>query len=67
MFYQARKHFMGAFLGTILLMLTRVIAEVSILSKVQTLYDRSPKLRIKASGVIAEEHDISIVMVIIQI
>ena len=58
---------MGAFLGTILLMLTRVIAEVSILSKVQTLYDRSPKLRIKASGVIAEEHDISIVMVIIQI
>lgn len=40
-----------------------VQAEVTILSKVQTLYDRSPKLRIKATGFTADEHDINLVMV----
>ena len=33
-------------------------AEVSILTSVQTLYDKSPKLRIKGSGFDADEHSI---------
>ena len=40
-----------------------VHAEVTILSSVQTIYDRSPKLRIKATGLTADEHDISLTMV----
>jgi hypothetical protein len=40
-----------------------VHAEVTVLSSVQTLYDRSPKLRIKATGILADEHDIEIVLV----
>ena len=38
-------------------------AEVTIISKVQTLYDRSPKLRVKATGLIGDEHDITLVLV----
>ena len=33
-------------------------AEVTILTSVQTLYDKSPKLRIKGSGFDADEHSI---------
>jgi hypothetical protein len=40
-----------------------VHAEVTILSGVQTIYDRSPKLRIKATGFTGDEHDIELVMV----
>ncbi len=34
------------------------LAEVTVLKYTQTLYDRSPKLRIKGSGFDAEEKDI---------
>jgi hypothetical protein len=34
------------------------IAEVTVLKAVQTIYDRSPKLRIKGSGFDADEHSI---------
>lgn len=33
-------------------------SEITILKSVQTLYDRSPKLRIKGSGFDADEHGI---------
>lgn len=33
-------------------------AEVTVLKVVQTLYDRSPKLRIRGSGFDADEHSI---------
>lgn len=33
-------------------------AEVTVLSKVQTLYSKSPKLRIKGTGFDADEHHI---------
>ena len=33
-------------------------AEITILKSVQTIYDRSPKLRIKGSGFDADEHSI---------
>jgi hypothetical protein len=35
-----------------------VLSEVTVLKVVQTIYDRSPKLRIKGSGFDAEDHDI---------
>jgi hypothetical protein len=35
-----------------------VIAEVTVLKQVQTIYDRSPKLRIRGSGFDADDHDI---------
>ena len=35
-----------------------VNAEVTILKNVQTIYDRSPKLRIRGSGFDADEHSI---------
>ena len=35
-----------------------VIAEVTVLSGVQTLYDKSPKLRIKGTGFDGDEHHI---------
>ena len=38
--------------------LAAALAEVAILSKTQTIYDRSPKLRIKGSGFDADEHNI---------
>jgi len=42
----------------ILSWLSSVISEVTILKSVQTLYDRSPKLRIKGSGFDVDEHSI---------
>ena len=38
------------------------LAEVIILRAMQTIYDRSPKLRIKGCGFDADEHDISITL-----
>jgi hypothetical protein len=35
-----------------------VFAEVTVLKVVQTIYDRSPKLRIRGSGFEADEHSI---------
>ena len=35
-----------------------VLGEVTVLKSVQTVYDRSPKLRIKGTGFDAEDHDI---------
>lgn len=37
-----------------------IAAEVVILTQVQTIYDRAPKLRIKGQGFDADEHDITI-------
>lgn len=54
----------AASLGAALLAWQALVhAEVTILSSVQTIYDRSPKLRIKATGINADEHDISLTMV----
>ena len=56
--------FTTAALGMALLSWQALVhAEVTILSSVQTIYDRSPKLRIKAIGLTADEHDISLTMV----
>ena len=35
-----------------------LLGEVTVLKSVQTIYDRSPKLRIKGTGFDAEDHDI---------
>jgi hypothetical protein len=35
-----------------------IVAEITILKNVQTIYDRSPKLRIKGSGFDADDHNI---------
>ena len=35
-----------------------LLAEVTVLKVVQTIYDRSPKLRIRGSGFDADEHSI---------
>ena len=35
-----------------------VLSEITILAKVQTIYNKSPKLRIKGSGFDADEHSI---------
>ena len=37
-----------------------VASEVTVLRAVQTIYDRSPKLRIKGTGFDADEHDITL-------
>lgn len=37
-----------------------VVAEVTVLKVVQTIYDRSPKLRIKGTGFDADDHDITL-------
>jgi hypothetical protein len=37
-----------------------VSAEVTILTQVQTIYERAPKLHIKGQGFDADEHDITI-------
>lgn len=37
-----------------------VAGEVTVLKSVQTIYDRSPKLRIKGTGFDADEHDITL-------
>jgi len=44
----------------ILSMLICSLAEVTILGSVQTIYDRSPKLRIRGAGFDAEDHDITL-------
>ena len=41
-----------------LVLISHVLSEVTVVTKVQTLYDRSPKLRIKGTGFDAEEDDI---------
>lgn len=41
-----------------LISLICVYSEVTIVSKVQTIYDRSPKIRIKGSGFDADDHDL---------
>lgn len=38
------------------------LAEVTVLKNVQTIYDRSPKLRIRGSGFDADEHSIILEM-----
>jgi len=45
-------------LFVVVLLLSACAAEVTILKAVQTLYDRSPKLRIKGAGFDVEDHDI---------
>ena len=42
----------------LLVFISHVLSEVTVVTKVQTLYDRSPKLRIKGTGFDAEEDDI---------
>lgn len=39
---------------------TLAVAEVTVLKVVQTIYDRSPKLRIKGTGFDADDHDITL-------
>ena len=36
------------------------LAEVTVLKQVQTIYDKSPKLRIRGSGFDVEDHDITL-------
>ena len=36
----------------------KIVAEVAVVTKVQTIYDRSPKIRIKGTGFDADEDDI---------
>lgn len=43
---------------SVLLSLSYVIAEVTVLKQVQTIYDRSPKIRIRGSGFDVDDHDI---------
>lgn len=38
--------------------LSTVFSEVTVLKVVQTIYDKSPKLRIRGSGFDADDHDI---------
>lgn len=38
--------------------LSSVFSEVTVLKAVQTIYDKSPKLRIRGSGFDADDHDI---------
>ena len=45
-------------LAVLLILIVTVIAEVTVLKNVQTIYDRSPKLRIRGSGFDADEHSI---------
>lgn len=42
----------------LLLAIAKVAAEVTVVTKVQTVYDRSPKIRIKGTGFDAKEEDI---------
>ena len=43
-----------------LCMTALINAEVTVLKIVQTIYDRSPKLRIKGTGFDADDHDITL-------
>ena len=50
---------MQVFVAVILLLaIAKVAAEVTVVTKVQTVYDRSPKIRIKGTGFDANEEDI---------
>jgi len=40
------------------LLVHKVVSEITVLRNVQTLYDKSPKLRIRGSGFDADEHSI---------
>jgi len=42
------------------LYITTVLGEITVLGSVQTIYDRSPKLRIRGAGFDAEDHDITL-------
>lgn len=46
--------FIGLYLATIALLLIDSFSEVTILNKVTTIYDRSPKLRIRGTGLDAD-------------
>ena len=46
--------------AVVLIAVEIALAEVTILKVVQTIYDTSPKLRIKGSGFDADEHNILI-------
>ena len=48
--------------AVVLIVVKIALAEVTILKVVQTIYDISPKLRIKGSGFDADEHDILITL-----
>lgn len=48
----------GVLFFLLLCILEVVVGEVFVFKSVQTLYDRSPKLRIKGSGFDADEHSI---------
>ena len=50
----------GGFAVAFALLFQAVIADVTVLKIVQTIYDRSPKLRIKGSGFDINEHDITL-------
>ena len=45
---------------SVLFLSALVNAEVTVLKVVQTIYDRSPKLRIKGTGFDADDHDITL-------
>jgi hypothetical protein len=49
---------MKALFALLFIGLQYVVAEVTVLKVVQTIYDRSPKLRIRGSGFDADEHSI---------
>ena len=54
---------MKSMLWAVMLVVVKIaLAEVTILKAVQTIYDRSPKLRIKGSGFDVDEHDILITL-----
>lgn len=40
------------------LLVNKVVSEITVLRNVQTLYDKSPKLRIRGSGFGADEHSL---------
>ena len=45
-------------LAFLICFLQHILGEVTILKNVQTIYDRSPKLRLRGSGFDADEHSI---------
>ena len=49
---------MSRFFALFLLGIQAVLSEVTVLKVVQTIYDRSPKLRIRGSGFDVDEHSI---------
>ena len=49
-----------AFILGLLSCVSFVLSEVTVLKQVQTIYDKSPKLRIRGSGFDVEDHDITL-------